>query len=243
MVRLFDAAGGIVARSEPAAIGSGSVVFDFERSSISAPGEADTGRLQLRAELEVRGLRVNKIDALTVKQKIAQQLPVAIEVFTSATGRTQTTVKSYVLVDAWPVVDSGTAIDQPLTAGLAPGEKIRYTLFLADGSPTRASAPLRFVVADESGRVVVTSPYVRWPAGTLRSFEVERAALFAPGDAGTGRLQVRVHVEADPSFLSTMKPTLPAHGALEVIDMTSGATTVIASHPDFLWLPTGKSTP
>ena len=241
IVSLFDTEGRQVARAESAAIGSGELArFDFERGSIPAPGDAGTGRLQLRAEIEVRTGVANKIDALTLKQKVAQHFPVSTEVFGTATGRTAATVKTYSIVDAWPAVVPAGPVQQPMTLGIAPGERVRYTLFLADGTPVRDEAPLRFVVSDDFGRVLFASPYVRWPNGSSHVFEVGRDALSIPGEPGTGRVQVRVQLEADPEAAPAADGRI-LQGALELIDAASGETRTVASHPDFLWWPSGKT--
>ena len=62
--------------------------FDFPRQAISLPGEPGTGRLQVRAVLEVRCTNLTRTEAKTIEEKAAEILPSALELFDNSTGKT-----------------------------------------------------------------------------------------------------------------------------------------------------------
>jgi hypothetical protein len=70
--------------------------------------------------------------------------------------------------------------------GLVPGERARFTLSVP-GKPVRA----RVQLFDANGIPVAVSDEVTIPAGELHSFDVDPGDVRAPGEAGTGRRQLR----------------------------------------------------
>lgn len=91
-VRLFDANGRIIMQREAQAVSAGKFQsFDFNRDTIYLPGEAGTGRLQIRCEVEVIGK--TKYPDLVLKQGFAL-LPLASLEIVGNTGATQSATRT-----------------------------------------------------------------------------------------------------------------------------------------------------
>ena len=81
-VRLYDAAGNVLAQSEEVDLPPGQFrTFDFNRAGLRAAGEPNTGRLQVRAEI-IYGF------VLTSTLIPSDQFPAAMELIDNSTGRT-----------------------------------------------------------------------------------------------------------------------------------------------------------
>ena len=91
-VRLFAADGSVIAQEEAAAVGAGRFqTFDFDRDRIDLPGDAGTGRLQVRLEAVVFGRLTNP--DLTLDREILESFDAAAEVVDTLTGRTTVSLK------------------------------------------------------------------------------------------------------------------------------------------------------
>lgn len=81
-VRLYDAQGNIIAQSEEVIIPPGQFrSFDFNRSEMPLAGEPGTGRLQVRAEIEISSPTFVQADGRAV-------FPASLELVDNSTGRT-----------------------------------------------------------------------------------------------------------------------------------------------------------
>src|SRR5262245_16377511 len=75
------------------------------------------------------------------------------------------------------------------SVGLAPGQRLRLTLFNPDGEPVRAQARshhsggIQILMGDGSVRTV--------RGGTFHFFDLNRSDIPVTGEEGTGRLQLR----------------------------------------------------
>ena len=87
-VKLLAADGNVIAQDEAAAVGAGKFqFFNFDRADLAAPGENETGRLQVR--LEVTVLYRTKYPNLVLKQGMLDVFPDTVEIVNSGTGTTQ----------------------------------------------------------------------------------------------------------------------------------------------------------
>lgn len=93
-VLLYDAQGVVIAQTEARTVPiDWTRSFDFSREAIPLPGERGTGRLQVRAALEVRCTNVDRIEAKTIEEKAAEFFPAALELIDNATGETKSTIR------------------------------------------------------------------------------------------------------------------------------------------------------
>lgn len=93
LVKLFAADGSVIAQAEAAAVGVGQFQsFDFPSNQINLPGEAGTGRLQVRLEMTMLFRRFNSND-LTLKRGILETFDDVAEVIDTLTGRTTVSFK------------------------------------------------------------------------------------------------------------------------------------------------------
>ena len=91
-VRLYAADGSVLAQEEAAAVGAGRFQsFDFDRDRINLPGEAGTGRLQVRLEAVVYGRTTNP--DIMPERAILETLDATAEVIETLTGRTTVSFK------------------------------------------------------------------------------------------------------------------------------------------------------
>lgn len=87
-VKLLAADGNVIAQDEAAAVGAGKFqYFNFDRAHLDAPGESETGRLQVRLEVTVH--YQIKYPNLVLKLGMLDAFPDAVEVVGNETGATQ----------------------------------------------------------------------------------------------------------------------------------------------------------
>jgi len=92
-VKLFDANGHTIEQREAQAVGAGKFQsFDFKRDMINLPGEAGTGRLQIRCEVEIIG--ATKFPDLVLNQAFAPPPPPTLEIIAN-TGATQSAMRGH----------------------------------------------------------------------------------------------------------------------------------------------------
>jgi hypothetical protein len=192
--------------------------FDFKRSDISLPGEAGTGRLQLLATCVISGVGL---------QRKIDEFAAMLEVIEEASGSTIVAGKNILIGGHTGDVLSG--FEDDILLGSVPGQTLRISLFnLPSAGPETQRDPLngRVKLFDSRGNLIAQSPELVIPQGAFRAFDFDRNALPLPGEPGTDRLQMRLHLEA-----STADPTNPGTteqlaASVEVIDNSTGKTRV-----------------
>ena len=112
------------------------------------------------------------------------------------------------------------------SVGLAPGQKLRLTLFNPTGEPVSAQAQVH-----HSGGIIVGmgDGSVRFIGGdTFHSFDLNRSDILASGEEGTGRLQLRASC-----YIRMAQPWLRIDGlavSMETIEIADGTSnTILAS--------------
>ena len=109
------------------------------------------------------------------------------------------------------------------SVGLAPGQKLRFTLFNPEGEPVRAQAQ-----AHHSGGIMVGmgDGSVRFiSGGTFHSFDLNRSDIPVPGEEGTGRLQLRASC-----YIRVAQPWRKTDGlaiSMETIEIADGTSNTI----------------
>jgi hypothetical protein len=107
--------------------------------------------------------------------------------------------------------------------GLAPGQRLRLTLFNPDGEPVRAQARshhsggIQVVMGDGSVRLV--------RGGTFHSFDLNRSDIPVNGEEGTGRVQLRASC-----WIRVSQPWTKIDGlavSLETIEISDGTSNTI----------------
>ena len=199
--------------------------FDFKRSDISLPGEAGTGRLQLRATCYISKAEPWKeIDGLVV----------SMEIISISDGTSNTILVSEVI---HPSTTGGAGKDiliggygSDMLMGIVPGQTLRVTIFNPPYSGSEAGSEAQRVpvsghvkVFDGSGGLIAQSPDLVISPGESRSFDFNRSALPWPGEPGTGRLQLRAVPEVSFQRLNLVQFSVDISG--EVIDDSTGKTT------------------
>jgi hypothetical protein len=210
IARLVDAHGQIIAQPPEVSVTNNQVwFFEFNRDRLAPTGEARTGRLQLREELTVRCIGVNTDEALTIKQRSPEFLPVSSEVIDNATGKSQA-VDPCMPPDKWLQATSGW---KPTTIGLTYGQTLRFSALNPDqAGQLNAAIRVRVRLSDTSGNLIAQSDAIIIPPGEFHSFDFNRDDLRLSGDAGTGRLQVVWGVEGPTPgnlpnrFLASIEP-------------------------------------
>lgn len=208
------------------ALGDGSVrsgafhSFDFKRSDILLPGEAGTGRIQLRGS--VRLTFSEAINPLALSPIV-----VSMETITDGTSNTVFFVEI-------PPSRSGGGRDVLLGGnggdylmGIAPGQKLRVTLFNPPSSESEtrgASVGGHVKVFNGSGNLIAQSPELAIPPGEFRSFDFDRHELNLPGEPGTDR----AHVRMEPVFNFSSKRLARGLASVEIVDNSTGKTTVLS---------------
>jgi hypothetical protein len=117
--------------------------------------------------------------------------------------------------------------------GLVPGQTLRLNAVNLIDAQGRGQNPIdvfaRALLYDSSGRVIAQSPELTIPFKEFRSFNFNRDALGAPGEPGTGRLQVRVSLEERTSepypFVRDARASGLLPASLEIIENRTGMTT------------------
>jgi hypothetical protein len=227
-VKLFDADGLIVAESDEVAIPLGEFhSFDFDPADLRTPGEAGTGRRQLRASCYVRVAGPwSHLDGIVATQEIL------------APGTRQTSVvdgaSNTFLVGERPPAPAGGGgrdlllggADRDVLLGIAPDQTLRITVAHLPGRGGEHHEPppvqVGVWILDASGHVLVRRDPVAIPRDHFRSFDFDRTVLPSPGEADSRRLQIRARLvvpAADSRPTGLLVPTL------ELIDNGTGATT------------------
>jgi hypothetical protein len=83
-VKVFDGSGNLIAQSPDLVIPPGEFrSFDFNREALPSPGERGTGRLQMRASLEV-----STVDPPSTDQGASRLIAASVELIDNSTGKT-----------------------------------------------------------------------------------------------------------------------------------------------------------
>ena len=91
-VKLFDANGSLIAQSQDTVIPPGEFrSFDFNRDGLSLPGERGTGRLHVRARLEVS---TDDPSSFTTDPEASRPLVASFELIDNSTGQTTATCQN-----------------------------------------------------------------------------------------------------------------------------------------------------
>ena len=107
--------------------------------------------------------------------------------------------------------------------GLAPGQRLRLTLFNPDGEPVRARAQvhtsggIQVSMGDGSVRLV--------RGGTFHSFDLNRSDIPLSGEEGTGRVQLRASC-----YIRVAQPWQKVDGlaiSMETIEITDGTSNTV----------------
>jgi hypothetical protein len=244
-VRLLADDGSVLAQAAGDAVGAGEFQsFDFSRAAIGAPGDLNTGRLQLRVEATIVG-RSKYLDVV-LKRGASSLFHDAVEIVDDATGRTSvgkgggfnelsmddTAGKESGEPDGFQIISAG----RDGLIGVAPGQSLR----LSASNPMPAENDRRFKVLfayqvfDGGGTVIAQGDEVTLEPGQSHSFDVPYPQLAAAGAEITGRVQVRTemrrHFNGIVQRISAGGTDSPA--SLELVDVSSGRTVMLlASKP------------
>jgi hypothetical protein len=112
--------------------------------------------------------------------------------------------------------------------GLARGQVLRLTASNGNEPGTRGGSEPAHAVAtlyDAHGNTIAESVEVEIHAGEFRSIDFDREELQLAGEPGTGRVQVRAQIRYLFSEIVEAEQFSPP--SIEVIDKTSGMTTVL----------------
>jgi hypothetical protein len=241
-VMLLDARGAVIAQSDEIAIPPGAFrSVDFKGDDLHVAGE----RAQTRAQVRYRSFH------LVDRTRAIGFSPISIELIDDNTGHTALLIsqkpKEIVVVGSR---SPASAPAQPLTdlpvvvyagralIGLAYGQTLRvnalYPGDLAD--PQRQPARARVKLYDVSGALLAQRAEATIAPGWFHSFDFGRSEIFASGEPVSGRLQMRVSLEAsatDPSsFTQDPKAAGPLAASFELIDNSTGKTAAV-------WLTVG----
>jgi hypothetical protein len=107
--------------------------------------------------------------------------------------------------------------------GLAPGQKLRLTLFCPDGVPVRAQAQVHTSGGIQVGMGDGSVRLVR--GGTFHSFDLNRSDILINGEDGTGRVQLRASC-----YIRVAQPWKKIDGlavSMETIEITDGTSNTI----------------
>lgn len=218
-VKLLGADGSVIAQDQAAAVAVGhSQSFAFDRDLISLPGEAGTGRLQVRLEVSVHIQRRNLVTTTSFDNLFAD----AAEVIDNLSGQTTSVVPS--LGGNNDSISSGFGNDYLI--GIVLGQTLSITLFKPNDPDSTEPTNVVAKLYDAGGRVIAQSGEVVIPAGQFRSIAFNRSSLNLPGEPGTGRLQVRMVVEGTFNLTFTGQTTsVPLSASWELVNNATGRTT------------------
>jgi hypothetical protein len=104
------------------------------------------------------------------------------------------------------------------SVGLAPGQKLRLTLFNPNGTPVRMQAQIYFESGFQGG-VYVASGFVTNNRDEFHSFDFHRSDIPTVGEAGTGRIQL--HPSVRLTFSGAINSVVASMEIIEVRDGTS----------------------
>lgn len=113
------------------------------------------------------------------------------------------------------------------TLGLARGQTLRITGSNGNEPGSRGGRePMRALATlyDAHGNPIAESAEAEIPAGEFRSIDFDRDDLDLAGEPGAGRIQVRAQIRY--RFLSIVDRTQLSPPSLELIENTTGRTTV-----------------
>ena len=245
-VKVLVASGLVVAQVAAPAVGAGEFqTVDFIRDEITLPGEAGTGRLQVRLEVSVYYARPQGIDGFDITQQLLNAFDDGLEVVDMQTGRTAVSSKpkEIVGVGSKPAAAAGGAvqdsvwIDLGSPVGIAPEQTLRITVFnpLPPAPPGEDGRKYMMLVApvilDADGQAIARQGEVALAPGQSHSFDFTRADLPAAGEPGTGRLQVRSAIQRRffPGIVSRISAGTVDRfpGALELVDQGTGTTMLL----------------
>lgn len=231
-VTILDADGRVLARGDEIMLDPGEFhSFDFNRANLPLAGEPSTGRLQVRGEIRRRF--VSGI-AARISQGELDNFFSVVELVDNSTGKTLTAalLEKETSARQGPYVITGVQHSASELLGLTPGQTLRVTLAHVSGPAVPDQPPpnvrVGVFILDSSGRMIAQSAQVQIPLNEFHSFDFNRAALSLPGEAGTGRLQVRARLVmnvAEPyNFTDNPNATSLLVPSLELIDNSTGRT-------------------
>ena len=199
--------------------------FDFQRAEIPLPGEAGTGRLQLRASLHI---------SLDHPWKKVDGLAVSVETISISDGASNTILVAEVILPRGDgggrdILVGGHTGD--VLMGIVPGQKLRVTIFnpysfeAGAGSHEngiRANGHIK--IFDNRGSVIDQSDELAIQPGEFRSFDFDGDALTVPREPGTDRVQVR----AKPFFEFNSQRLTRVLSSFELVNKTTGKTELLS---------------
>jgi hypothetical protein len=224
LVCIFIVDGKQVARSEEITIPAGGFhSFNFDRNALPLPGEAGTGRLQLRGSLRLSSSEA--IGRVAVSMEIVE-----VKDGTSHTVLVWEKLPSQARLPGGDIILSGLGNDAMM--GIVPGQTLRITLLNPPSSGSEAgrqpTANGHVMIFSNAGILLAQSGNLVIPSGEFRSFDFNRNALSLPGEPGTGRLQVRAVVEGTFTLTFTGQTTrVPLSASWELVDNSTGRTIIL----------------
>lgn len=109
------------------------------------------------------------------------------------------------------------------SVGLAPGQRLRLTLFNPDGEPVRAQARSHHSGTIQVGMGDGSVRFIR--PESFESFDLDRSDIPAAGEEGTGRLQLRASV-----YIRMAQPWKKIDGfkvSMETIEISDGTSNTV----------------
>jgi len=107
------------------------------------------------------------------------------------------------------------------SVGVAPGQKLRLTLFNPNGTPVRMQAQIYYEPGFQGG-VYVASGFVTNNRDEFHSFDFRRSDIPIAGEAGTGRVQLQPSVRLD--FSGAINSVV---ASMEIIEVREGTSNTI----------------
>ena len=192
--------------------------FDFKQRAIPLPGEAGTGRIQVRGSV-----RLTFSEA--IKPVVASMEIVEIKDGTSSTVFVAEKIIHQIGGDGNDTIISGFGNDTIM--GVGPGQKLRVTIFNSPSSESEGqSEPVggHVKVFDWRGNLIAQSPELAIPTCEFRSFDIDLLALSIPGEPGTNRVQARIK----PFYSFRSERLSPVLASFEIVDNRTGKTVVLS---------------
>ena len=107
------------------------------------------------------------------------------------------------------------------SVGVAPGQKLRLTLFNPNGTPVRMQAQIYYESGVQGG-VYVASGFVTNNRDEFHSFDFHRSDIPIAGEAGTGRIQL--HPSVRLTFSGAINSVV---ASMEIIEVREGTSNTI----------------